>query len=117
MKTKEIEFYETTFTIILGDSSEDVFKYFDSEEVAGLSLENCKKHKDTFKNSFIAGLVNEHNNKPFIFLNMLRVSNPLIAHESYHLAKMIDLSNNEEHFASTIEFIFEECEKFIQEYK
>ena len=79
------------YTLIIGKNSEDIFNFFDVEELHGLYKKDCY---DNPTNAYIAGLCNvypDDHNKLFLFLNATRLGNGykdvlLIMHESMHLS-------------------------------
>jgi len=73
------------FLLLIGRSS-DLFNYFQSDIIAGLSKSRCY---DSESDAYIAGLCNEHH-VPFVFLNSERLKSEdkseLIYHEAMHQA-------------------------------
>jgi hypothetical protein len=130
---KNIRFDE--FRIILGYGSLSVFDALGTDEVAGLKRQDAEEKirklqaiGETERNgSFIAGLVNVHEGKMFMFFNLTRLahSDPfafrLLSHEPLHLARLLITTEekpcvdylrdsytnlndeNEEYFAETLE--------------
>lgn len=93
------------YTLIIG-KSQDVFTHYGVEEMHGLRKEDTY---DTPSDAFMAGLSNYNphgeGEKPFLFLNEMRLGNGghmdtlLIMHETMHMSLLLhnwDIENKEE---------------------
>ena len=90
------------YTLILSKNPCDIFTYFDTEKLHGLSYKSCLSHKNTKDNSYIAGLTNiiPDTKKMFLFLNTSRLGKGdermgLIMHETMHLSLKLHRNNVE----------------------
>jgi hypothetical protein len=96
MKTKE-HFKE--YDLLIGESSMDVFDYYEVDYMHGLSRSECEAYDDTNKDAYICGLANWSPNcevglKPFVFMNGKRFNGThedatSIMHEMMHMSLLI----------------------------
>ncbi len=95
------------FLLIVGKKSEDIFTFFNVDEMHGLSRIGAQNKKDTKDSAYIAGLCNEFPNDPsktFLFLNSIRFNGDfrdylLVMHETMHLSFEVigrNVENDEE---------------------
>ena len=87
-----------TYTLLLSQNPCEVFKYFNVDEMHGLTLAECILHDNNTNNSYIAGLANfvpkeskeyNQNDERFVFINLLKCTDSistfaLIMHEMMH---------------------------------
>jgi hypothetical protein len=87
-----------TYTLLLSRNPADLFTYFNVDEMHGLNAIDCAAHKNTTKDSYIAGLSNfvpkesgkyDENDQRFVFINLSRCTDSLstfglIIHEMMH---------------------------------
>lgn len=93
-----ITIFRTGYILLLSYNPCDIFKYYNVEEMHGLSRIECEEHPNTKDSSYIAGWSNfvpkasgeyVDNDDRFIFINLSRCTDPvsttgLIMHEMMH---------------------------------
>ena len=108
-----------SYTLLIGNSSVELFDYFNTNELHGLTREVAEIYPDTDDNAYIYGMVNYHpldkNQtflfKPYLFLNRKRLNGTYadiigLNHEYLHMARLLSggiNDNNEEEIVSWIE--------------
>jgi len=88
------------YRLIFGANSLAIFDAFKTNEVAGLTRQECEEHiknlpnGDETNNAYIAGLSNWAGDQAFQFFNVARIKKPgmanrVLSHESLHVARML----------------------------
>lgn len=103
------------YHLIFGQDSLAIFDAFDTDEVAGLTRQECIKHieglkaqgKDETEDAYIAGLSNWAGNTPFQFFNVTRLNRPgyatrVLTHESLHVARMLITTMDNEYVRTNV---------------
>lgn len=89
------------YTLIISKEPTDIFKYYNVQEMHGLSLAECANYNNTETDSYIAGLCNyipkqspyELDDPCFVFINATRCRNNIesirtIMHELMHMRNL-----------------------------
>jgi hypothetical protein len=93
-----VTIFRGSYILLLSYNPCDVFTYFGVKEMHGLNIEDCKKHENSTKSSYIAGWSNFvpkasgsylSIDKRFVFINLSRCTDTvrtmgLIMHEMMH---------------------------------
>jgi len=105
------------YTLLLSQNPCELFRYFNTQDLHGLNLNDCKDYRNTSEDSYIAGLSNIDpcTGERFIFINLSRCTDDihtmgLVMHETMHLA--FNLFEDEEEL---ITFAENEAYKIIDE--
>jgi hypothetical protein len=108
-----VTIFRGSYILLLSYNPCDVFTYFGVKEMHGLNIEDCKKHENSTKSSYIAGWSNFvpkasgsylSIDKRFVFINLSRCTDTvrtmgLIMHEMMHQSLFVhnyDVANKEE---------------------
>jgi hypothetical protein len=88
------------YDILLGDESIELFDYFESDYIHGMTRDECEAYGNSIFDAYIAGMANVWNGRPFIFINISRCFDPidavaLITHEVAHLQNILYGYHNE----------------------
>lgn len=93
-----VTIFRGSYILLLSYNPCDVFTYFGVKEMHGLNIEDCKKHENSTKSSYIAGWSNfipkesgdyQDGDPRFVFINLSRCNNTVetmgnIMHELMH---------------------------------
>ena len=78
--------------VILGVGSVPMLDYLKTDEMHGITRKEAEKYKHTVKDGYVGGLGNinlKDNNKPFIYLDLMRISEIGILHECMHVGRIV----------------------------
>jgi hypothetical protein len=86
------------FTLLIGEDARDLFRYFNTSELHGLTFDDCSRRMKE-GGTFIDGFCNWSpvNDKPFLFLNQKTMNEQeiwktslLVMHETMHLVFLLN---------------------------
>jgi hypothetical protein len=108
-----------SYTLLVGNSSVELFDYFMTDELHGLTREVAELYPDENDSAYIAGMANYHPMdknlsllfKPYVFINRRRLNGTYediltLNHELLHMARLLAggiNDNNEEAIVTWIE--------------
>ena len=104
------------YQLLIGENSLELFDYFKTEQLHGLSRIEAEKYTDTPEDAYIYGMVNfatKPDRLPYLFLNKRRMGGTYkdiigMNHEYLHLARLLFNGITDENEEEAVTFIEEE---------
>ena len=126
-----IVYNRKSYDLLISHDPNELFEYYEVEELHGLNAKDCKAHINDETQAYIAGLSNfvpkkegeyKYNDRRFIFINRMRCTDLieatcLVFHECMHHYLHLfeyDVENNEENIITLAEIETKEVIKLLK---